>query len=266
MKKIFYIAAVLCFVAGAGFLYLSQSNNARAATFTLVQTLTPTSETTGTGTYSTPNFGSSVTVGNSIICVVTLDNGPSLVTSLTDTLGNTFVMDFEQDSATPRAMTIWRAPITTGGTDAITINYDSSASNNSAVVCQEWSYGAGTLTKDQTKGNAATSASLTTGASAATTQSVELVVVGSVTNSTNTTCTATGSYSNATFKTVANANACMVSLETSSTGAQTGTMSWTTSRPYGAGLVTYYVAGGGGGGGGGIGLVNPANIILFGDW
>lgn len=252
MKKILYIAAILCFVAGASLLYFNDTRNARAATFTLAQASIVQSEITGTGTYTVGPFGSAITVGNVILCAATSDdNVAGEITSMTDTRGNTFVKDFEVNS-TAQQVSIWRAPITTGGTDTITVNYRSADSNNSGVACQEWSFGGtGTLTVDKTKGATATGAALSTGASAATTQSVELVFVGSVGDLTNTTCTAGAGYSNVAFKTVSAANVCIDSLETAATGAQTGLQTWTTSRNYAIGLVTYFVSGGGGGGGGG---------------
>lgn len=264
-QRIILIAAILCFLMGGLLLWLHSSSPARAATFALAQASIVNSETTGTGTYTVGPFGSALTVGNAILCAATSDdNVAGEITSITDTKGNTFVKDFEVNS-TAQQVSIWRAPVTTGGTgDTVTVNYRSSDSNNSGVACQEWSFGgSGTLTKEITKGNTATAAALTTGASSATTHAVSLVFVGSVGDLTNTTCTAGAGYSNVAFKAVSAANVCIDSLETAATGAQTGLQTWTTSRNYGIGLVTYFVTPAGGGGGGG---VPNTGFLLFGDW
>lgn len=247
MKRLYKIIAPLL-VAGLILGFVAYTTlPVHASTFALAQTSITNSETTGTGSYTVGPFGSAITVGNVILCAATSDdNVAGEITSITDSKGNTFVKDFEQ-SSTLQQVSLWRAPITTGGTsDTVTVNYNSANSNNSGVACQEWSFGgSGTLTVDKTKGNTATAAALTTLASAATTQAPELVFVGSVSASTNTTCTAGAGYSNVAFKTVSAANVCIDSLEAASTGAQTGLQTWTTSRNYGIGLVTYYVAGGG---------------------
>lgn len=263
MKKYLYIGAALLLVIGVIGFSGYPPQRTQAATFSLAQAGV-TATKTGTPATYTVTFGSAVTAKNEIICVITSDSGPGEITAVTDTGLNVFTQDFEQDSGTPRAVTIWSAPVVTGGSDTVTITRNIVSSNASAASCQEWAFGgSGTLTKDITKGNAATSASLTTGASSATTVANELVIVGSVTTSTNTTCTAGSGYSNVTFVALSNANNCMESAEVSVTGAQTGTMTWTTSRAYAAALVTYYVSGAtppAGGGG-----VSQATL-LFGDW
>lgn len=239
-KKIIASLAILALISSIGF-----NNTAQASTFSLAQAAITNSETTGTGTYSVGTFGSSITVGNVILCSATSDdNNAGEITSITDSKGNVFVKDFEQNS-TAQQVSLWRAPVTVGGTsDTVTVNYRAADSNNSGAACQEWAFGGtGTLTVDKTKGATGTSASLSTGASTATTQNVELVFVGSVDALTNTTCTAGTGYSNVAFKTVSAANVCIDSLETAATGAQTGLQTWTTSRNYGIGLVTYFVAG-----------------------
>lgn len=245
-KAIYFVFIPLLIVAVVGFSIALFTPHARAATFSLAQAGVTNSEITGTGSY-TVAFGSNVTSGNVIFCTVTSDgNVAGEITSLTDTRGDTYTKDFEQTS-TLQQVSIWRAPVVGSGANTVTINYNSANSNNSGVACQEWSYGTGTITVDKTKGATATSATPTTGASAATTQANELVVVGNVMDSTNTTCTAGAGYSNVAFKTVASANVCMESAEVSITGAQTGGLTWTTSRNYGIGLVTYYIVSGGGG-------------------
>lgn len=239
MKKTLTLVAVFLLLG----LSVYPAQRTEAATFSLAQASIKSSKTSTPATYTVGPFVSNITVGNEILCVVTSDNAPGQITGLTDNLGNVYTMDFESDSASNvRAVTFWSAPVTVGGADTITVTRNIATSNASAVSCQEWSSGGtGTFAKDITKGATATSASLTTGASSATTHANELVEVGSVTNSTNTTCTVGAGYSNVSFLAISNANVCQESAEVSVTGAQTGTMSWTTSREYAIGLVTYYV-------------------------
>lgn len=215
-------------------------------TFSFVQQVTM-SETTGTGSYTSAAFSSALTVGNTLIAVVTTDgNNAGQITGVSDSKGNTWTKDVESIGAT-RSVTIWRAPITTGGTGAtITVTYNAASSNNSGAVIQEWS--GGTLVLDQIKTNSGTSATPTTGASPSTTVANELVVAGCVMNSTEASFTGAGAgYSNAGFVLVSNANAAMESAEVTVTGAQTATFTWPTSRAYATALATYYVSGGGGG-------------------
>jgi hypothetical protein len=217
--------------------------------FSLVQE-THGSDTTGSGSYQTSAFGSSVTIGNTILCVVTSDgNGDDdIITSVTDNLGNTYVKDVVQTSATSnqRYVSIWRAPVTVGGTCTITVNFDDSQSNNSVVLAQEWSVsGGGALVLDVTTGqSAAASTSPTTGASSATAHANELVVAGFVFNGGVAFAFSAGSgYSNSSFLATSNAHGAIESKEVSATGTQTGTCTLTASRAYSAVLATYYVAG-----------------------
>jgi hypothetical protein len=217
--------------------------------FSLVQE-TSGADTTGSGSYQTSAFGSNVTVGNTIICVVTSDgNGDdNLITSVTDNLGNTYVKDAVQTSGTAnrRYVSIWRAPVTVGGACTITVNFDDSQSNNSVIVAQEWSVaGGGALLLDITTGqSAAASTSPTTGASSTTAHANELVVAGFVFNGGVAFAFSAGSgYSNSSFLATTNAHGAIESKEVSATAAQTGTCTLTASRAYSAVLATYYVAG-----------------------
>lgn len=212
--------------------------------FAFVQAQTGSS-TAGTGTYTTSAFGSSATVGNTIIAIVTSDgNTASQVTSLTDSKGNTWTKDAETvdvAQATKRYVSVWRAPITTGGTGlTVTVNYDSASSNNSGICFQEWS-SASAFTKDQTAGGGSTTGttSPTTSTTGATTVASELVVGGFVSNSTQASFTAGAGYSNASFVAVSNASACMESKTVAATGTQVATGTFGTSRAYGAIIITY---------------------------
>lgn len=219
---------------------------AHAATFALVQAV-GISETSGTGSYSTSNFPSGVTSGNAIICSISSDdNVPSEITAVSDTTGNTFTRDFTSDSSASE-VEVWSAPITHAGTDKITVTNNTANSNNSAVLCQEWSFGgSGTLTKDQTKAGTGTATAMTSGASSATTHANELVVGGFVwTGTVAATFTVGAGFSNATSSLVANANVALESQEVSVTGAQTAVGTISASRVYAAALVTYFVNGGG---------------------
>lgn len=200
------------------------------------------STATGSGSYASTAFGSSVTVGNTLIAIVSSDgNNASQVTGLTDNKGNTWTRVFE--GMTTRYVSVWRAPVTAGGAGlVITVTYNAASSNNSGIVAQEWS-SAGAFTKDQTKAGTGTSATPTTGASSSTTVANELVVAGVVMTSTEASFTGAGAgYSNAGSALVTNASVAMESKTVASTGAQTATFTWPTSRIYTAILTTYYEA------------------------
>ena len=162
------------------------------------------SETTGTGSYSSTAFGSSVTVGNAIVVVVTSDgNNASQVTNITDSKGNTYSKLAESvntSQSTQRYVAVWMTKVTTGGTsNAITVTYNAASSNNSAVAAQEFSGFTGTPTLDKTAGGGSTTAttSPTTSTTASTTVAAELIVGGFVANSTIASFSAGSGYSNA---------------------------------------------------------------------
>lgn len=211
-----------------------------------VRTQVTASEITGTGTYTTGAFAAAPTVGNTLFAMVSSDGNTNNITAISDTQGNTWTQDFiRQDT---RAVSIWRAPVTSAAAGmTVTVTYNGASSNNSGVIVQEFS-SATALTLDQTKGGTGTSATPTTGASAATTNANEVVIAGSVMTSTEASFTGAGAgYSNAVGVIVSAANVAMESAVISSTGAQTATFSWPTSRIYSALLATYYEAAGGGG-------------------
>lgn len=214
--------------------------------FAFVQQTTG-STITGTGSYASTAFSGSAVVGNTIYAIVTSDgNTASQVTGLSDNKGNTYTKDLEVVNAaqsTERYMSIWRAPVTTGGASlAVTVTYNAASSNNSGIVAQEWSNSGGTPTKDQTASNASTTATTapTTNASGTTTVANELIIAGFVSNSTQASFTAGAGYSNAGSIAVTNANVGMESKTVAATGTQTATATFGTSRAYGAGLVTYF--------------------------
>lgn len=217
---------------------------AQAATFSLVQTQ-KASETTGTGTYTTSAFGSAITVGNTLVAVVSSDGNVSPeVTNVTDAKGNTFTKSLNKVS-TASEISIWTAPITTGGTgDTVTVTYNAANSNNSGVIIQEWNAGGSTLQLDKSASGTATSASLNSGTTAATTNANELVFGSFVwTGTTAATTTAFGGgYSNGTSTLVANANLLIESKEVAATGTQVATATISASRAYAGVIATYFVS------------------------
>lgn len=205
-----------------------------------VQNQITASETTGTGTYTTGTFtGSALTVGNTLIAVIASDgNVNPEVSAVSDLKGNVWTKDTAAQNV--GEVSIWRAPITVGGTgDTITVTFNSANSNNSAICVQEFSSG-GALVKDQVKSGTGTSATPTTGASPSTTVANELVVAGFEHDLTVTTFAAGTGYSNALSIFVSAANCGMESAVISATGAQTAGATWSTSRTYVCALVTYY--------------------------
>src|SRR5689334_18576927 len=101
--KILLALGLLCI--GASYV-LHAIRPAHAATFSIVQAV-GMNETSGSGSYSTSNFTSSVTAGNAIVCAVSNDdNVANETTNITDTRGNTFARDVTSDSTT-RENEIW---------------------------------------------------------------------------------------------------------------------------------------------------------------
>lgn len=224
-----------------------------------VQQVGNVGEITGTGSY-TFSAGVSVTAGNTLLASISSDgNAASEITAVSDNKGNTWTKDVETVNtlqSTERYISLWRAPITTGGSGLIiTITYNGANSNNSAIVVQEVS-SASALTLDKTAGGGATTATTapTTATTAATTNANEIVIAAFVSNSTQTSFAAGTGYSNAGSNITSNANVGMESKLVSATGTQVATATLGTSRAYGALIATYYEAGGGGGGGPSTGL------------
>lgn len=211
---------------------------------TFVQSQTG-SEITGTGTYTTAAFGSSVTVGNIIVVSASSDgNSASQITNITDSKGNTYTKQFEQ-LGTARMGSMWTTKVTTGGTGlTVTVTYNSASSNNSGVVFQEFTGPTGTLTKDQSLGANGTSATPSVGPTGTTTNANELVVAFCVMTSTEASFTAGTGYTNGAAAIVSNANIGMQSKLVTSTGTQTAGFTWPTSRVFAAAIVTFSDGGG----------------------
>src|SRR3569833_1450878 len=193
----------------------------------MAQVQTKTNSLGAAATSIATTFTSNITAGNTIIVVSSEDFSViNQISSITDSLGNTYARAVADTEGSFVDGEIWYAPSPTGGANTVTINYAHSVV--AAVVLAEYS---GLLTSsplDQVaKAHAITGTAMSSGASPATTQASELVIGGGMTNDTSpTTFTAGTGYGNKVqvVNTTSLQAAAIEDKTVSATGAQTATM------------------------------------------
>lgn len=96
------------------------------------------------GTWNAGSLGSTVYVGDRIICVIEINTSsgvPPTIASVTDSLGNVYF----QDQVTagvgfiPENTSVWSAPVTTTGIPAISVNYSGSGGISLAIAAGAYS-------------------------------------------------------------------------------------------------------------------------------
>jgi hypothetical protein len=149
-----------------------------------------TAPSIGPATSQTLLFSSNVTVGNNIVVQVAVVGTTPAITSVTDSLGNTYTQQITRNPGGVR-LDLWSAPVTTGGSCTITVSTGLN-SNNFVLIASELHNTVGTLTYDVSSSGTGTvttsSASIGTG-KGSTPNSPELALVGIVADSSSTTLT-----------------------------------------------------------------------------
>lgn len=212
---------------------------------------------------TTPAFTNALAVGQLIVVFCGSDGGATgNITSVTDSKGNTYTQVPGFNTANGGGtldVDCWYAVVTTGHTGAaptVSVNFNAAATNMNAIV-QIFNGFTGTPTLDQSHTSDNTSSTtVTSNASAATVQAVELVVGGGVHASTVSAWTLGTGYTNLTSSDVGARSAAMESKVVSSTGAQTATFTLAAARVNMGGVLTFYDNAGGGGG-------TPTNLFFF---
>lgn len=208
-----------------------------AAPLTFVQGTTASATTTPA---TTTAFASNPTVGNLIVVSVSDDSGvTNNVSSVTDLYGNTYTQILTVASSS--SLQMWYTEVaSTGALFTVAAVWNPVSAGRCVIIAQEFSGFSGTPTLDKTTNTGSTGTAVSTGATAATTQAPELVVVGVSHDSTTSAYTAGLSYYNQGTVNVANAAAAQTSKSVLTTGAQTGTSTIAASRTWVAGVATFY--------------------------
>jgi hypothetical protein len=214
----------------------------------------------GTSVATTPAFTNSFAVGQLVVVCIAFDGGANAVTSVVDNaaVSNTYnlISTASVGNGTTMYLATYYSIITTAkASPTVTVNYNSAATN--ADVCVQYFNGfVGTATLDKSVAQTnASSTTCTSGASAATTQSVELVVGMGVHISTTSAFTLGAGFTNLTTNNIAARAVAMESLVTASTGAQTANFSIAAARVNAGAVVTFYDNVGGGG--------TPTNLFFY---
>lgn len=197
--------------------------------------------TNGSGTLTTSL--NNPTVSGNVLVVQAVTNAGNLgnTTSVSDNFGNTFTLIKEITNG-DSAHSLWYAENIVGGFGhTITMVYNTSQADHAAIEIQEFSGSNGaTGTLDQVASARGTGTSVSTGATATTTQAGEFVVVSTTMDSSTTVSQGSG-YSNLTSNGSGGSD-CAVAMESktvSSTGAQTGTFTLNHSRDWTAIVATF---------------------------
>ncbi len=152
-----------------------------------------TGGTTSAGTsVSTSNFGTSPVTGNFITVGIFEAGGTNNIQSVTDSGGNTYTLAAKSNNGTNCTTSVYYAYNITGGANfKITVNYTVNG-ENIGVTAREYS---GVNTASNPLDQTATSAGLSIGPTATSTQSNE-VVVATISTNANTAFTVGTGYSN----------------------------------------------------------------------
>lgn len=204
-----------------------------AAPFTIAQTVGGTY--TASASSTTISMGN-VTQGNMILVVVC--SNTQAVTTITDTLGNTYSLVDKQSSGAD--MELWYAPNITGGaTPTITVKVVSA----SAISCLAREYSGPRISNplDQHVAAHGTSANLDSGASKVTDTPYQLVIGWGGIQAGNPTYTAGGSFGNlSTQQGVSQSISCAIEDQiVTTTGTQDATMTSSLSTNWSCGVATF---------------------------
>lgn len=205
----------------------------------------------GTGTATTAAFTNAFATGQLVAVMAAFDGSANTITSVTDSKGNTYVqvpgMSVTNGLNPGCGLDMWYAVVTAGGAaPTVTVNYNATGTNaNVAVQYFNGFVGTPTLDKVHSQINAS-STTATSGATAATTQAVELVIGLAAHAATTSAFTLGAGYTNLSTNNIALRANAMESLVTAATGAQTATFTIAAARVNAGGVATFYdaVAGG----------------------
>jgi len=182
------------------------------------------------GGYTNTNvqaFGSNVTAGNLIVLSITASATTNTIDSLVDSLGNTYILIDEEDGG-DRTTWLYYAKNIAGGANTITVTYGTGQYTDSIIIAREYSGLDITTPLDVSKSDNSTTNyvnSHSTGASTATTQADELVVVAvGSSGGSSPVFTAGSGYGNLATQSGSSSGiyAGMMDKVVSATGAQTG--------------------------------------------
>lgn len=195
---------------------------------------------------TTPAFTNAVATGQLVVAYPCFDVGAAaLTTAVTDNKGNLWVAAplFYTFSATNNlALDCWYTIITvpaTAGTYTASLAFNDTAASTNWVV-QYFNGFVGVPTIDQAaKSINASSTTLTSGATGATTAATELVIGGGVHTGTVSAITLGTGYTNLTTSSVANRQSAMESKVVGATGAQTANFTIAAARASIGGVVTF---------------------------
>jgi hypothetical protein len=210
---------------------------------------TSVSGAAGTTPQALPALASAVAVGDLIVVLAGGDGGATgLATSVTDSLGNTYTrvpsFDIANSGGTLNLDAFYARVTVAGSSNVITLAFNS-ASENCVVVAQHFNGFTGTVTLDKSaRSSNVSSTTVTSGATAATTQAAELVVGLAIHASTVSAYTLGSGYTNLTQVSIANRQAAMESKVVAATGAQTATFTIAAARVNIGGVLTFYDAAG----------------------
>lgn len=198
----------------------------------------------------TAAFTASIATGQLVIAYGAMDGGTTgLMTAVADSKSNTWVhvpgMDIGGASGAA-SLDCWYVVPTTGGTAYTVSATFTAASTNMNLIVQYFNGFVGTPTLDKVKStdNPSAVTTITSGATAATAQAVELVVGGAVHTATVSAFSLGAGYMNLTQSSVAARQGAMESLVTAATGAQTAAFGVAAARTGLGGVVTFFDAGG----------------------
>lgn len=208
--------------------------------------------TNTSGTATTAAFTNTFALGQLVVVTVDYSTGTNVTTSVTDnaTTPNTYTLisaaSLGNGSSVYQAV-YWAKITTARASPTVTVNYNATSAN-AVMIVQYFNGFVGTPTLDQPKSTLnATSTTVTSGASSATTQAIELVVgMGSITENKTSTWTLGSGYTNLTSvgssAALPRAGIAMESKIISSTGAQTATFTISVTDVSVGSVVTFYDA------------------------
>lgn len=199
---------------------------------------------TKSGTFSTtssPTLAMGNTTTGDTILVVIGTTAAASVSSITDSQSNTYTkVDGVSVGSNPDDAELWMASNITGGTTP-TITVTLSAAVSGVIIAREYK---DALTLDKHVATTGSGASVSSGASAATTQAEEVVVGWAFQVGGGISAVGTG-YSNYLPQATGATNAAIEDKAVTATGAQTATFTGG-GTAFGAGVATFYIAAGGG--------------------
>lgn len=161
-----------------------------------------------------------------------------------DSLGNTYTKQAEIQNADGGWISLWTAPVTSGGTCTITSNINGAASWDSGVLAaQEYTGFIGTPTVDKTHTGIGNSGGPSDSGSTATTTKANELLIGGHVDANNGNATAAGSFTNIESGGQFAGRFCLSDLIVAATGGYNATFTLQNAVIWGAAIVTVYDAG-----------------------